>query len=174
METTSCTQLKHDTDLSALLDLDASSIDWSPEDLAAMYRHQLSVPLLAELARAGVLSDEKLARYRSPSFPKSFAELLHRAQPPAPLELLDAARQFAKLNSVNLDSPLPNQIAHVLRLAADAAALVYHHQRLSTLSDAVLCTGFQWVLAQPWIDAPTHILVTKALAIPFPLPAFEG
>jgi len=165
--------LNLEMDLSALLDLNASSVDWSPKDLAGMYRHQLAVPLLPELARAAVLSDEQLARFASPLFPQTFAELLHRSAPAAPLPLLVAARQFAKLNSLNFDSPLPNPVANVLRLAADAAALVYHRRRLSTLSDPCLCAGFQWVMSQDWIDLPTRDLITKALAIPLPLPEYQ-
>jgi hypothetical protein len=136
---------------------------WRPEDLAAILRHQLSIPIefdLGSLPRvtAGRL---RLAAHSKGLLLKSFADLLSHGNPP--LELLRLTKQFAKANRNQPESPLPTEVATVLYYASIAAALVHRQKRITKLSNDDLRDGFDWALQQTWVDDTLRPLFENGL-----------
>ena len=135
---------------------------WRPEELAAIFRHQMSAPMLLDLgsfdaataARLKTLSDAQGLLL------KSFADLIHHPAPP--LELLHLVKNFAKSNIDHPDSGLPGEIASALYYSSIAAALVHLDARISQLADADLLRGFRWLEEQPWLDDKTKALLAQA------------
>ncbi len=158
---------------------------WSPEELAAIFRHQMAAPLAADLGQSapggatpqqgcgaaeaalpmspptGEASPrEGYAAAAAPS--QSFADLLH--QPSPALALLEAVKDFAKSNAGHADSGLPKEVAGILYYACIAVALVRLGKRISVLSDDELRRGLGWAVTQPWVDEETRRLLAKGLA----------
>jgi hypothetical protein len=137
---------------------------WRPEELAAIFRHQMSAPMAVDL---GAFDARTAARLKTLSeaqrlLLKSFGDLfLH----PAPaLELLEMVKDFAKANVDRPESGLPGEIATALYYASIAAALVRLDTRISQLSDADLQRGLRGTLGQSWLDDATKELLAQALA----------
>ena len=87
---------------------------WLPEELKAIFEHQMSAPVQFDLAglkdgRAGVL---RALTEAEGLLIRSFRDLLLHPNPP--LELLQLTKQFAKAYASHPDSPLPNELAKVL------------------------------------------------------------
>jgi len=128
---------------------------WRPDELAAIFRHQMSAPMLVDL---GAFDDRAAAQLRLRSeaqslLLKSFADLF---QHPTPLvELLQLVKNFARANMDQPESALPGEIA---------AALVRLNTRITQLPDADLERGLAWAGGQPWLDEPTRGLLAGALA----------
>jgi RNA polymerase sigma-70 factor (ECF subfamily) len=90
----------------------------------------------------------------------SFAELLRH---PAPgVELLSLAKDFAKGNRADPDSPLGPEAATALYYAAIAAARVRHGAAISGQDPAAVRAGLRWVAAQPWVNAEVRALAAAA------------
>jgi hypothetical protein len=144
---------------------------WRPEELAAIFRHQMSAPMLVDLgsfdaataARLKTLSDGQSLLL------KSFADLFHHATPP--LELLQLVKNFAKANIDHPESGLPGEVASALYYASIASALVHQDTRISQLPDADLRRGFRWLEEQAWLDEKTKNLLAEAEK---KLPGSEG
>ncbi len=136
---------------------------WRPDELAAIFRHQMSAPMLVDL---GSFDPRNATRLRTLSeaqglLLKSFADLFHH---PAPLiELLELVKDFAKANMDHPDSGLPDEIATTLYYTSIAAALVRLDARISQLLDADLQRGLRWTMEQAWLDAKTKELLAQAL-----------
>ena len=136
---------------------------WRPDELAAIFRHQMSAPMLVDL---GTFDPRTATRIRTLSeaqglLLKSFADLFHH---PAPLiELLELVKDFAKANLDHPESGLPTEIATVLYYTSIAAGLVRLDTRISKLPDADLRQGLQWTMEQDWLDEETKVLLAKAL-----------
>lgn len=158
-----------DTDrgqLASLLDLahDADHL-WHDDELGAILRHQLTVPLqvdLINLERGLALRIRNTAEAQELVL-KSFGDLLKHPNPP--VELLKVTKDFAKACRLSPHSPMPHDIASVLYFACIASALVRCRTRISGLKNAELIDGFQWILAKPWIDTPTRELVEEAVML---------
>ena len=135
---------------------------WCPDELAAIFRHQMSAPMLVDL---GTFDPRTATRLRTLSeaqglLLKSFADLFHH---PAPLiELLELVKDFAKANLDHPESGLPGEIAAALYYASIAAALVRLDARISQLPDADLQRGLRWTMEQAWLDEKTKELLAKA------------
>jgi hypothetical protein len=135
---------------------------WRPEELAAIFRHQMSAPMLVDLgsfdaataARLKALSDAQSLLL------KSFADLFHHPAPP--LELLQLVKNFAKANIDHPESGLPGEVASALYYASIASALVHLDTRISQLPDADLRRGFRWLEEQAWLDEKTKTLLAEA------------
>jgi hypothetical protein len=130
--------------------------------MAAIFRHQMAAPLLADLqevARAAGRRLEPPAADQGARFP-SFADLLRHAEPP--LELLELVKDFAKCNASHPENGLPKDIAAAIYYACIAAALVRLKARISKLSDADLARGLRWAGQQPWLDRETLQLLACA------------
>lgn len=136
---------------------------WRPEDLAAMFRHQMSAPMLLDL---GGFDDRTAKKLRTLSdahglLLKSFGDLFHHPSPP--VELLELIKNFAKANLDHPESGLPGEIASVLYYASIASALVHLDSRISQLPNADLERGLRSVAGQPWLDEKTKALLAEAL-----------
>ena len=135
---------------------------WSDDDLAAILRHQLSVPCEVDLGATGQLATLPIkAGTRSSSRLGSFAELFRSTDPPT--ELLRAVKDFAKATLTDPHFPLPRQVAGILYSAAIAVALVRCNERISKLSDEGLQHGFRWAARQPWVPDDLRALFGEAL-----------
>lgn len=137
---------------------------WQPDELAAIFRHQISAPLLADLTASTAPSagSEQLLADAEGLPLNSFSDLLQHAAPP--VKLLERVKDFAKANLDHPESGLPPDIASALYYASIAAALVRSNTRITKLLDAGLQRGFTWTREQIWLDAPTRELMTLALA----------
>jgi hypothetical protein len=136
---------------------------WRPSELAAMFRHQMSAPMLVDLGSFDARTATKLRTLTEAQglVLKSFADLFHHPAPPA--ELLKLVKDFAKANLDQPDSGLPTEIASVLYYTSIAAALVRLDTRISQLSDSDLQRGFRWMGEQAWLDEKTKGLLAQAL-----------
>ena len=136
---------------------------WRPEELSAIFRHQMSAPILVDLGgfdpatsvRLKTLSDAQSLLL------KSFSDLFHHPVPP--LELLSLTKDFAKANMDHPESSLPHEVAAALYYVSIAAAIVRLDARISQLRDAELQRGLLWARDQPWIDNQTREILVEAL-----------
>jgi hypothetical protein len=146
---------------------------WRPEELAAVFRHQMSAPVMVDLGGFDPATAVRLKTLSEAQglLLKSFGELLHHPSPP--VELLVLTKDFAKLNLDHSDSTLPTEIAGVLYYTSIAAALVRLDRRITQLQDADLRRGLRWSGEQPWLDAQTRELVAEAIAKLAPEPCPE-
>ncbi len=136
---------------------------WRPDELAAIFRHQLSAPVMVDL---GSFDPRTATRIRTLSeaqclLLKSFDDLFHHPAPP--IELLELVKDFAKANRDHPESGLPGEIAAALYYSSIAAALVRLDARISQLPDADLQRGLHWTLQQAWLDEKTKELLAQAL-----------
>ena len=135
---------------------------WRADELAAMFRHQLSAPILVDL---GTFDARTATRVRTLSeaqglLLKSFADLFHH---PAPAqELLELVKDFAKANLDHPQSGLPAEITTALYYTSIAAALVHLDVRITKLSDTDLQNGLHWARQQEWLDEKTKGLLGEA------------
>ena len=136
---------------------------WHPDELAAIFRHQISTPMVVDL---GGFDPRTAARLKLVSeaqglLLKSFADLFHHPSPP--MELLGLVKDFAKANLDHPESGLPVEIASALYYTSIASALVRRDTRISKLSDADLQRGLSWTREQTWLDEKTRDLAAQAL-----------
>jgi hypothetical protein len=137
---------------------------WRPEELAAIFRHQMSAPVLVDLGGfdAGTAARLNILSEAQGLLLKSFSELFRHPAPP--LELLERTKDFAKLNLDHSESGLPSEIAGMLYYLSIATALVSLDRRISQLSEADLRRGLLWARDQGWIDDTARGMLVKALA----------
>ena len=152
---------------------------WRPEELGAIFRPQMSAPVLMDL---GGFAPATAARLKTLSHAQSllltsFLDLfLH---PVPPVELLTLTKDFAKGNMDHPDASLPNEVAAVLYYVSIAAAYVRLDQRISQLGDAEFQRGLEWSKGKPWVEARLQRLLDEALQklarhpTPRPLPRAE-
>jgi hypothetical protein len=136
---------------------------WRPEELAAIFRHQMATPVLVDLGGIDVRTATRIRMLSEAQglLLKSFSDLFHHPSPP--LELLELVKNFAKLNVDHPESGLPDEIASALYYTSIAAALVHLDKRITQLPDADLRQGLRWTKAQGWLDDATKDLLTRAL-----------
>ena len=135
---------------------------WRPEELGAIFRHQMAAPVLVDLggydpgtaARLKILSDAQSLLL------KSFSDLFHHSAPP--LELLELTKDFAKANMDHAQSSIPGEVAAALDYTSIAAALVRLDARITRLPPADLRRGLLWTREQAWLDADTKQLLLQA------------
>jgi hypothetical protein len=135
---------------------------WRPDELAAIFRHQMSAPVLVDLGGydPGTAARLKKLGDAQSLLLKSFADLFHHPTPP--LELLQLTKDFAKANMDHPESSLPGEVAAALYYASIAAALVRLNARITRLPDADLRRGLLLTRQQPWLDAETQQLLLQA------------
>lgn len=136
---------------------------WRADELAAMFHHQMSAPVLMDLGgfNPGVANQLKALTAAQGLLLSSFGDLFNHPNPPA--QLLQLVKDFAKSNLDHPESGLPGEIAMALYYASIAAALVRLNQRISKLSDAELRRGLRRTQEQPWLDERTRLLLADAL-----------
>jgi hypothetical protein len=137
---------------------------WRPEELSAIFRHQMSAPILVDLGGFDPATAVRLKALTEAHclLLKSFSDLFHHPVPP--LELLSLTKDFAKANMDHPDSSLPQEVAAALYYASIATAIVRLDTRISQLSDAELQRALLWAKDQPWVDAQTREILIEALA----------
>jgi hypothetical protein len=135
---------------------------WRPDELAAIFRHQMSAPMLVDLGSFDAATAIRLKTLSEGQglLLKSFADLFHHPAPP--LELLQLVKNFAKSNIDHPESGLPGEVASALYYASIATALVHLGTRISQLPAADLLRGFRWLEEQPWLDDRTKALLVEA------------
>ncbi|HNQ88838.1 MAG TPA: hypothetical protein PKM73_09510 [Verrucomicrobiota bacterium] len=136
---------------------------WRPEDLGAVFAHQMAAPVVFDLGGADAPTARvlRLLVEAQGLLIKSFGDLFRHPCPP--LELLRLTKDFAKANRDHPEAVLPVEVANALYYASIAAALVRRGTRITRLSDAALRRGFACVSAQPWVDAPMRKLLEQAV-----------
>jgi len=135
---------------------------WRPDELAAIFKHQVSAPMLVDLGGFDPRTAEqlKLVSEAQGLLLRSFSDLIHHPSPP--LELLELVKNFAKANVDHPESGLPAEVASALYYLSIAAALVRREARISKLADADLARGFAWAGAQAWLDERAGRLLAEA------------
>ena len=135
---------------------------WLPEELAAVFRHQMQAPVLLDLGGfdPGTAVRLKTLSEAQGLILKSFSDLFHHPSPP--LELLRLTKDFAKANLDHSESGLPSEIVSVLYYTSIAVALVRLDTRISQLKDADLRRGLLWARDQAWVDEKTKALLIEA------------
>jgi len=147
--------------LARILDDDATDL-WSPEEMKAMWQHQLAAPIDVDLAtvtsvRATTLrSSPHLAAFQR----KTFAELF--TQESIPIELLELTKEFAKEILRDAEERQLKEIASVLYYAAYAAGLSRYRKIIGTMKHHELRPGFNWAITQTWLDEQTRKLIAEA------------
>ncbi len=136
---------------------------WRPEELAAMFRHQMSAPVLVDL---GGFDPNMAARLKTLSAAQglllsSFADLFNHPNPP--IQLLQLVKDFAKANMDHPEGGLPSEISAILYYTSIAVALAQLDTRISQLADADLRTGLRWAQKRAWLDEKTKALLATAV-----------
>lgn len=136
---------------------------WRPDELKAIFQHQMSAPILVDLGgfNAAVAARLKTLSAAQGLLLTSFLDLFLHEHPP--VELLSLTKDFAKANMDHPESSLPDEVAGVLYYAAIAAALARRDERISQLSDAELRRGLGWASEQAWVDARIRQLMLDAI-----------
>jgi hypothetical protein len=148
---------------------------WRPEELGAIFRHQMSAPILVDLGGLDFPTASRLTTlsHAQGLLLKSFLDLF--SHPTPPLELLTLTKDFAKGNLDQPDSCLPNEVAAVLYYLSIAAAYARLGLRISLLSDAELKRGLEWAKGKPWVEPQLRRVLEEALQkLPSPCPLPEG
>jgi hypothetical protein len=163
--------------LARLFSLDErSDALWTPEEIGAIWQHQLSACIQSELSpetpasplashpkdqHAGkdAVAPRSAPLSHSPQ-PKTFGELF--AEPNPSLELLKQTKNLAKRMVKDATDKQFKDVAAALYYASYAAGLVRDQKRLGGLGDEDLKRGFKWLLAQTWLDESTHNLIAQA------------
>ena len=137
---------------------------WRADELVAIFRHQISAPMLVDLGSfdPGTATRLQVVSEAQGLLLKSFADLFRHPSPP--VELLELVKDFAKGNLDHPESGLPAEIASALYYISIAVALVRLDLRISKLSGADLQRGVSWTREQPWLDGATRELLGEALA----------
>ena len=135
---------------------DPDAILWQQEEFEAILLHQLDARLETDIRPASSQSVSRAAPLRL-----TFREVLCGNQ--ASLPAIELIKQFSK-EQMSSRLGLPYDVAAVLYYASIGAALVKLNKKVSSLDDASLTTGFDWLLALPWIDQPIRELAKQAVA----------
>lgn len=135
---------------------------WAPEEMRAMWQHQLSAPIEADLSTVQSRGSSLLRRApeAEPFLAKTFGQLLHHRQPPLPL--LKLTKEFAKQTIQDAEDPQLKEIAAALYYTSYAAALVRCGERLGGMNEPELRGGFEWALGRTWMDEATKALMQEA------------
>ncbi len=150
--------------LARLLDCESGPTEaWLGVERNAMFQHQMAASLAFDMASLAPRLAERLERiepFNGKATP-TFGDLFHSSR--VPLQLLALVKDFAEINLVNPESPMPAEIARVLFFGCLAKALAQYSTRLGYLDDDLLRTGFNWVLGQAWVDEPTREVIRAGL-----------
>jgi hypothetical protein len=147
----------HPSHLAKLLWIDPKLPLWSEEDLAEILSHQLSTKLTTDLTRMPI-SDATQNELRDNE--QTFADLLCASQPS--IDLLRAAKEFAKTSRSDPNSLLPTQVATMLYYATIVAARLRRDETISSLAAPELLSGIEWSLSRPWLRPPLPSLFEEA------------
>ena len=151
-------------ELAALMSTtDDSGPLWRADELAALFRHQMSAPMLMDLGSFDPRTANQLKTLASAQglLLSSFSDLFNHPSPPLPL--LQLVKDFAKANMDHPESGLPREIATAVYYLSIAAALLRLNEQISQLPNADLLRGLRWTLEQKWLDEKTRALLNGAV-----------
>jgi len=136
---------------------------WLPEDLSAMWRHQLRAPLDFDLAETAPDARATIVHLSTAGGAplRTFADLLNHPAPP--LELLRFAKDFAKIKRADANAGFPKEIATALYYAVIAAAQLRHNERLTELGPDALRYGLNWTMQLEWLDDQNRSMLGETL-----------
>ena len=142
----------------------ADALDWSPQELASMWKHQLEAPLQFDLGSVSNDVEATIieATRVEPRPLARFVDLLRHPRPP--VELLQWTKDFAKAHTVGGTDGMPSELAAALYYASILLARLRCNRRISELDDAALRKGGTWVMRQPWLDEETRQLISAGLS----------
>lgn len=154
--------------LCGLLAYDAQGrVVWPAHDLRNLLRTQLKSRLMRHLSVTCRSDGERkvlfaLTTAAHPAI-STFEELLHHRRPP--LELLRAAKDFAKLHLAGRqrNSPLPPEIALLLYYGGIIAASLRCAAWVTTLSADEVRRGLVRMLREPWVDERIKAMFREGL-----------
>jgi hypothetical protein len=147
--------------------LDRSRPLWRKEEFAQILEMLLAedlAPLLCD-AHLGMAQREQLCREltaKATPACRSLGDLL--AHPAPPVQLLVWTKDWAKVQRDRPDVDVPVQVALALYYAVIAAADLHAGQRITSMDDEHLVSGYLWALKQSWLDAVTRELFQSAVA----------
>ena len=133
---------------------------WRREELGAILSHQLNAPVEFELGEIGQ-QIQFSAEATDLASVHSFKELFEHRNPP--LKLLRMTKEFAKAHLVHPETTLVKEVASALYYASIALALTRHGTRITQLKNDSLIRGFQWCLAQPWMEKHLQLLFSEGV-----------
>ncbi|HOW97194.1 MAG TPA: hypothetical protein P5567_02805 [Kiritimatiellia bacterium] len=147
--------------LAQLLDSGCPVADWRPEELGALFSHQMTAPVQFDLAGFDPAFAERIRLLAGAQglLVKSFRDLFLHPHPPA--ALLEAVKDFAKRAAAHREAVLPKAIARMLYYLSISAALVRCGRRITSLSNKDLLTGLRWALGQEWVEKDLHGLLEE-------------
>jgi hypothetical protein len=134
---------------------------WRPDELAAIFRHQLDAPLAFDFdsLEAGLGSKvEDVAEGEGRPI-RTFRDLLYHQHPP--VELLDLTKRFAKSCAGRPGAALPEEIARVLYALSIVVGMTRCGQRITELDDRQLREQLDWAVSQPWLDDAARGLLAE-------------
>jgi hypothetical protein len=134
---------------------------WSDDELASIWRHQLTAPLAFDLGELSADAGAAAIGLCAPLAINGLADLV--AHPSPPLELLRMLKDFARSKRTGGQALFPSAVAVSLYYAAIALALVRLDCRLSRMEDSSLRAGLEWMRQQAWLDGPTRDLAAAAV-----------
>jgi hypothetical protein len=137
---------------------------WSPNDLEAMLKHQLSVELATDLIPVVPEAEATLSMETTVLAhpPRTFGEAL--CHPSPPVSLLRLIKEFSKDLRYAPDNGVPDDLLLVLYYAAIVAARVRCRENLTSLDDEAVRQGCSWCLAKPWLTTDIRRLFEEGLA----------
>jgi hypothetical protein len=133
----------------------------SSSELGSLLTHELQAPVEFELSGVATAAhtDEHSAELASVH---SFHDLFERPAPPLPL--LRMTKDFAEAHLVHPESPMVKEVARSLYYASIALASTRHRSRVTELSNEELTRGFEWCLAQSWMEPQLRRIFSEAIA----------
>jgi len=150
--------------LARLLNIDERSEErWSVDELGQILRHQLSAPLLFDLASITDSSPDLEIAASDGGQPTNFGELFRHPHPPK--ELLELVKDFAKTSDQRETCPLPAEISTVLYYASILSARLRLNEQISSLSPDSFRNGIRWALNQPWLGPLRELFVEGMILI---------
>lgn len=144
--------------LAQMLGMDGRA-KWRAEELAAMFRHQMSAPLDPTPGALGPLPAG--APLALPADTATFGQLLRHPQPS--LEWLVLVKELGRALRQDPDLPVPEEIASALYFLPILAARLRLGERISSLPDAPLAQAAAHLLMQPFVDDHTRLLARQSL-----------
>jgi hypothetical protein len=150
--------------LARILALDeAASELWEPQEMQAIWKHQLRAPIYLDLStvESARAMDLEHAPHLKPFLNQSFGELITHPQPP--VELLTLTKDFAKHALGSAEDAQLKDIASALYCISYAAGMTRCSIRIGSLSDAELQRVFRWALGRSWLDEASKKVISEAL-----------
>jgi hypothetical protein len=147
--------------LARILDDEATDL-WTPDEMKAMWQHQLAAPVDVDLAevtsvRATILrSSAGLGSFGGKTFGQLFADTA------APIELLELTKEFAKETLKVSEEKQLKEIASALYYASYAAGLLRYGKLIGSMKAEELKPGFKWAQKRSWLDDSTKALIADA------------